>query len=185
MRIISGTRKGMRLQAPAGRAVRPTPDRVREALMSILGGRFDGERVLDLFAGTGAVGLECASRGCGELVLVERAAEALVALKDNVARFGSQPPISVMSVGMRRAIEVLADRGARFDLIYLDPPYGHGLELEALERLLKHGLLAPAGQVWVETETEIVDAPESLRRVDHRRYGRVHLHGFEEASRDA
>ena len=147
MRIISGTRKGMRLQSPAGRAVRPTPDRVREALMSILGGRFDGERVLDLFAGTGAVGLECASRGCGELVLVERAAEALVALKDNVARFGSQPPISVMSVGMRRAIEVLADRGARFDLIYLDPPYGHGLELEALERLLQHGLLALAGQV--------------------------------------
>ncbi|HAN30467.1 MAG TPA: 16S rRNA (guanine(966)-N(2))-methyltransferase RsmD [Myxococcales bacterium] len=178
MRIIAGRRKGMSLLVPGGRSVRPTPDRVREALMSILGGQFHGEHMLDLFAGSGAVALECASRGCSQVVLVECAAAALQTIEANVERFAQPDAIQVLAMDMRHALSRLADDERRFDLVYLDPPYGLHLEEVALKELVSKSLLAKNAQVWVETESAELLLVDGYQRFDHRRYGRVHLHGL-------
>src|SRR5881394_1213907 len=127
MRIIAGEWGGRRLAAPPGRDTRPTSDRVREALFSILG-PLDGARVLDLFAGSGALGLEALSRGAAQATLVERAPAALRALRENVAE--------VVAADARAYLRAAREQGAQYDLVFLDPPYnaaaalGRELELQ-------------------------------------------------------
>src|SRR3954467_15650634 len=133
MRIISGQWRGRRLVAPAGNATRPTSDRVREALFSILGA-LDGERVLDLFAGSGALGLEALSRGAASATFVERAPAALRVLRDNVADLGASA--EVVAADARAHLRAARAQGAQYDLVFLDPPYrtaatfGRELELQ-------------------------------------------------------
>jgi 16S rRNA (guanine966-N2)-methyltransferase len=121
MRVVAGAFKGRRLQAPAGRRTRPTADRVREAVFSILGA-VDGLRVLDLFAGSGALGIEALSRGAERAVFVDRDLRAVAAVRSNLARLGAQAPVY-----RRDALAFLVDAATRaeqrFDLVFLDPPY--------------------------------------------------------------
>ncbi len=173
MRIIAGTRKGLRLRAPEGRGVRPTSDRAREALMSVLGGYFDGEIALDLCAGTGAVGLELLSRGCGRAVFVEKASEALACLRDNVQRTRLADLADIRAQRALPALRALSEAGERFDLVFVDPPYGDPVLVPALELLVTGGLLRGGARVWVETEGGLPDVPEGLTRLQTRRYGRA------------
>ena len=124
MRIVAGQFRGRRLYAPAGRSTRPTADRVREALFSILG-PLDGLRVLDLFAGSGALGIEALSRGAAEAVFVDSDPRAVAATRRNLEAVGAGS-----AVHKRDALAYLAgSAGAPFDLVFLDPPYSSASEL--------------------------------------------------------
>ena len=135
MRIIAGAFKGQQLLTPRGHRTRPTADQVRIALMDTLMPRLSGARFLDLFAGAGGVGLEALSRGAAAAVLVERDPDAIAALRKNLAalRVGREARVLPMDAG--RALNRLAADGERFDLVFLDPPYGAGLVEDTLVRL--------------------------------------------------
>jgi len=153
MRIIAGIAKGMVLAVPRGDETRPTSDRVREAIFSSLGARVVDADVLDLYAGTGALGLEAASRGARSVVLVERARQALESIAKNVAGFEKQRGEKA-TIEVRRG-EVLRELGRldrQFNLIFADPPYdvAAGPLLEAI------GVLAPDGLLVLETSRRSV-----------------------------
>jgi 16S rRNA (guanine(966)-N(2))-methyltransferase RsmD len=135
MRIIAGALKGHQLVTPRGHRTRPTADQVRIALMDTLMPYLPEARFLDLFAGAGGVGLEALSRGAARAVLVERDPDAAAALRRNVVglRVGGAARVLPMDVG--RALNRLAAEGERFDLVFLDPPYGAGLVEDTLLRL--------------------------------------------------
>jgi 16S rRNA (guanine966-N2)-methyltransferase len=136
MRIIAGDARGTRLvRAPAG--VRPVSDRVREGLFSSLGERVDGARVLDLYAGTGAVGIEALSRGASEAVFVDRSPPALAAVRENLARTGLQDRAAVRRSDVKRFLERGVEDPQGFDIVFLDPPYeSNAPELDAVLALL-------------------------------------------------
>jgi 16S rRNA (guanine966-N2)-methyltransferase len=145
VRIIAGRWKGHRLKPLRGRDVRPTTDRVREAWMSAMGGRLDGLRVLDLFAGSGALGLETLSRGAAHVVFVERARGSLRTLEANVALLGAEPEVTVAADEVFHFLRHLD--GETFDVALADPPYGSG----HAERLVRVFRSAPfARELWVE-----------------------------------
>jgi 16S rRNA (guanine966-N2)-methyltransferase len=136
MRIIAGKWGGRRLEAPEGRETRPTSDRVREALFSALG-QVGGLRVLDLFAGTGALGLEALSRGASSAVFVEQGRPALRSLQANVRALAAQGEVEVLGVPVKKALRSLPT-GAPFCLVFADPPYAAlGEAIEALEVLAR------------------------------------------------
>ncbi len=168
MRIIAGSAKGRRLATPPGLATRPMTGRVREALFSMLGPAVREARVLDLYAGTGSLGLESLSRSAARVVFVERARPALTALRANVAAIGLGGEVVAADV-----LDYLRRTDDAFDLVFVDPPYE--LSLASLEQVL--GLvaaLATDGGVIVlhrRADTEPVAAPDGCAVVDRRRYG--------------
>jgi 16S rRNA (guanine966-N2)-methyltransferase len=172
MRIIAGEFRGRRLAAVKGR-IRPTSDKVREAIFSILGPKVMEARVLDLFAGTGALTLEALSRGALDAVLVEEHAAALSVLRQNLEALGLIGRVRVLPLPVAAALRKLAVRGAQFSLVFLDPPYGRGLALNTLERLQDSGLLQPAGSIVAE-HSHREALPEQVGRLmlsQCRRYG--------------
>ncbi|HEX4694164.1 16S rRNA (guanine(966)-N(2))-methyltransferase RsmD [Sphingomonas sp.] len=155
MRIIAGQWRGRQLVAPKGDATRPTADRTREALFSMLVSRvgsFDGLAVADLFAGSGALGLEALSRGAGACVFVEQDKAALDALRANIAKLGATADVRAQSV------MALGPVAAPLDLVMMDPPYGSGAGAVALDRLARLGWIGPA--TWVSIETQRNEAVE-------------------------
>lgn len=170
MRIIAGSRKGMKLQAPPGQGVRPTSDMLRGAVMSMIGGFLDGERVLDVCAGTGAVALELLSRGAGLAVALEQDPAALQVLAANAKHVRLQDQLRIVPGDALKSLARLAADGQKFDLVYVDPPYDAGLHAPILALL--PAVLAPGAQVFVETRAGL---PEDLRtgwqHVTQRRYG--------------
>lgn len=176
MRIIAGAWGGRRLQAPAGRATRPTSDRVREALFSVLGTRVEGARVLDLFAGSGALGLEALSRGAAVATFVDAAPAAVRALRDNLAALGAEAEVRRQDA--RRFLDSARREAHEYDLVFLDPPY---LLATRLGREFSEGLapvLAAGATVVAESDRRApleLDLPLS----DERRYGDtlIRLHG--------
>ncbi|MDE2596659.1 MAG: 16S rRNA (guanine(966)-N(2))-methyltransferase RsmD [Sphingomonadales bacterium] len=152
MRIVAGQWRARKLVAPQGDTTRPTADRTRETLFSMLVSRlgtFDGLTVADLFAGSGALGLEALSRGAAACIFVEQDAAAIRALRSNVANLHAQAQSDV------RASSVLALGPARqpLDLILLDPPYGTGAGIVALDKLQRLGWIGEA--TWISLETAV------------------------------
>jgi len=180
MRIIAGHCKGMKLQVPAGRAVRPTSDLLRGAIMSMLGGFFDGERALDLCAGTGAVALEFISRGCAHAVVVENDAAALELLAHNIAHTRQKDKVELRALDVMTALAQLREQQRKFELIYFDPPYESDLYAPVLAFLHAGDLLAPAAEVIVESHHGVDDAQlgPCWQRVFKRRYGSTTLERF-------
>ncbi len=153
MRITGGTHRSRALVAPRGQATRPTSDRVREALFSILAARgaIEGARVLDLYAGTGALALEALSRGAARATLVEKGREALAALRANVAALELEGRADVIGAPVERAAAGLS--GGGFELVLVDPPYAEvtgGDALRAVERVVAAGALADGAIVVLE-----------------------------------
>lgn len=177
MRVIAGAAKGRRLRALRGEAVRPTADRVKEALFSMLQSRFDlgGAVLLDLFAGTGALGIEGLSRGARCAVFVEQDGAARRVLEANLAACGFAPRGRVLPLPARRALAELAASGERFDGVLMDPPYGRGLADETLGQLAEAGLVERGGWAAVEHRVDDVLAAAygSLRLTAARRYGKT------------
>ena len=179
MRIVAGRNRGLQLAAlgagdPAAR-LRPTSDRVRESLFNLLAARDDvqieGARVLDLFAGTGALGLEALSRGAAEAVFVDDGATARALLRENIGRAKAQGQAKVFR---RDATALGAVHVAPFGLVFLDPPYRQGLGARALAAAEAGGWLAPgATVVWEEGGPQ--PAPPGFALLDARRYGDTHV----------
>lgn len=178
MRIIAGRHRGTRLAAlgagDAAARLRPTSDRVRESLFNLLahGGYGDppppqGRRVLDLFAGTGALGLEALSRGADLACFVENGRVALGLLRANIATLREQAGVEVRA---QDATRLGANPGPAFDLVFLDPPYGRGLGERALDAAMAGGWIA-AGALVVWEEGAAVVPPAGLTLIDARRYG--------------
>lgn len=161
---------GRRLKAPAGRGTRPTAERVREAVFSILGPPPDGALVLDMFAGAGALGLEALSRGARRAVFVDSSRAAVKVLRDNIASLGVREATEVHPTDALRALARL--RGP-FDWVFIDPPYATDLASSALAALGASELVADDGVVVVEHDRRNAPEPEhgSLVRHDCRRYG--------------
>jgi 16S rRNA (guanine966-N2)-methyltransferase len=170
MRVIGGELRGRKLQAPAG-GVRPTADRVREALFQRLGD-FSGARVLDLYAGTGALGIEALSRGAARAIFVEHGARAIAVLRANLAQLGLSGRARVIHADAIAALRSLARAGERVDLAFADPPYA-SLELaRAFAVIGEAGIVVPGGMLVAETRlrVELPDAP-GFTELDRRRYG--------------
>ena len=174
MRIIAGDWRGRKLAAPKGDVTRPTADRTRETLFSMLVSRlgsFEGLSVLDLFAGSGALGFEALSRGAASCVFVEQDGDALKALRSNVETLGARGRATV------QAGSVLAMGPARgaFDLLLLDPPYGTGAGQVALDRLLRLGWVGPQAWISLETESKEIVAVAGLASESERKTGKAKL----------
>lgn len=173
MRIIAGQWRGRTLAAPLGETTRPTSDRVREALFSMLTSRlgsFEGLRVLDGFAGSGALGLEALSRGAAHATFVESDAAAVRTLKANVAALAA--PASVLAMPMAQ----LGRAPAPVDLVLLDAPYDKGLSAPALTRLAAQGWLGPATLISVETSRAEALAVPGFVALKDRAHGKARLH---------
>ena len=173
MRIIAGRFKGVRLSAPRGRAVRPTTDRVREAVFSILGPVVEGSRVLELFAGTGAFGLEALSRGAASAVFVENDRKTVENLVQTVRTLGLEDRAIVVASSVTNALKKLAATEERFRIIYLDPPYA----TDWIERVVSNpflpSLLEAQGLLVVErgVRTPKPDLQGLFVKAVERKYG--------------
>ena len=178
MRVIAGTRKGHRLASPRGAHVRLTGDRVREAIFNLVG-PVDGTSVLDLFAGSGALGIEALSRGAGRCVFAESDRGAVRVIRENLER----TRLTGAVVEQRDVIALLREersRGRSYDLVICDPPYGRWAEMEAPLAELLPGVLSPDGLLMVETD-ERVEPQLPLDPVTSRRYGSARVTIFRHA----
>jgi 16S rRNA (guanine966-N2)-methyltransferase len=135
MRIISGTSKGRKLVTPRSQSLRPTSDRVKESMFNILQDDIVGKVVLDLFAGTGNLGIEALSRGAKKTIFVEKGRQALRLIQRNLTQFGLEERSEILPKDAIRAIGILKQRGESFDLILMDPPYEKGLIQRTLMKL--------------------------------------------------
>ena len=180
MRVIAGSSRGRRLAEFKGRNIRPTPDRVREALFSILQsklGNFDNLKVLDLFAGSGALAIESLSRGAAFACLVEKDTASIQVIRENLERCGMNAKAEVIN---NDTLAALKNFQTSFDLVFLDPPYHKGLVEPALTMIADSGLLAEQGVLCVETggDETLPDTVGTLVRIDQRRYGSVVIHFY-------
>ena len=172
MRVIAGQWRGRPLAAPKGDATRPTADRTREALFSMLTSRigsFEGLAVADLFAGSGALGIEALSRGAGSCLFVEQDGAALDALKANLARLGARADVRATSV------MALGPAIAPLDIVMMDPPYDTGAGLVALDKLNRLGWIAPATWISLETARGEEVAPSGFTVDASRIHGKARL----------
>lgn len=169
MRIIAGKHRGRTLAQFAGKDVRPTPDRVKESLFQILSGKIVGARVLDLFCGSGALGLESLSRGAAEAVFNDSSRESLALLRKNLTALGERG--AVYNLDYRAC---LARVEGTYDLIFCDPPYAEDFLREILALVKTRGLLRENGFVVYESEREQPDA-EGWEKADERKYGRTRV----------
>ncbi|MGC7846666.1 16S rRNA (guanine(966)-N(2))-methyltransferase RsmD [Desulforudis sp. 1088] len=160
MRVIGGRAKGRRLQSPKGPGVRPTSDRVREALFNILSPRIAGCSFLDLCAGTGAVGIEALSRGAESATFVEKDAKTASLIRKNLEATGLADRAAVWVMDFRRALTELGRKGQRFDIVFVDPPYRLGQEDAALTELAAGNLLVKGGLVVTESDSSHLPAAE-------------------------
>ena len=173
MRIIPGEKKEKKIEMPTGYDIRPTTEKVKEAMFNIIQFDVEGRRALDLFAGTGQLGIEALSRGARECVFVDVSRDSLKLVRENLRRCGLDAPV------IQCDAESFLRRGERFDLIFMDPPYGMGLESAALEAVKAFDILSVGGIMVCETgrETELPDlGPDYERRVY--RYGKIKLTVF-------
>lgn len=179
VRVIAGVARGRKLQAPQQGVTRPTPSRVREALFSMLAPHLDGARVLDVCAGSGALGIEALSRGAKAATFVERDPRVAGVLRQNLEVL---PPAvraqaQLIVACALRTLDTLGTGGARFDVILCDAPFAAGLLPDVLARIAAHALLAHDGVVALEHHGKQAapDAPDGLVCVRTRRYGEVAL----------
>lgn len=172
MRIIGGTARGRKLVAPEGTDTRPTTDRIRETLFNVLGQRCDGERVMDLFGGTGALALEAVSRGAEFALIADIGQKQIACIKRNAEGVAGRDPgrVQVKKCDYRDAI---ANAPGQYSLIFMDPPYRMtDVYADAALRLLRAGKLAEDARIVMEYATGVSLAlPEEFEAVDARRYG--------------
>ena len=176
MRIIAGQWRGRVLKAPVGITTRPSSDRAREALFSMLASRvgsFEGLSVADLFAGTGALGLEALSRGAARCTFVEQDKPALDVLRANIAMLGGAP--AVMADVRAQAVGTLGPSARAHDLLLLDPPYEMQAGVPTLERLARLGWIAPGGWASVESARGEMVTPTGFAIDAERQYGKAKI----------
>jgi 16S rRNA (guanine(966)-N(2))-methyltransferase RsmD len=177
LRVIAGIAKKCKLVAPDGLVVRPTADRVKEALFSILGGSVIESKFLDIFAGSGGVGIEALSRGATQVVFVEKEMKNFQIIKKNLLSTGLTDRARCIQLSADKAITLLGAEKTAFDLVFMDPPYARRLVADTLTLLTKNHLVKSGGIVIVESGAEIPaeDLPESLGMYRQGKYGNTML----------
>ncbi len=179
MRINAGQWKGRTLLSVKGLNTRPTSDMVKQAIFNILQGQIQDKDFLDLYAGTGSIAFEALSRGARSAILVEKDRAAVDVIRKNAEYLGCRDSVRVMANDVLYAAKLLS--GKKFDIIFLDPPYGMNLELPTLEAVLENGLLRKSGIVIVQYTAEkhySFEVPQELTEYDTRKYGKTALKFF-------
>ena len=173
MRIISGKLKGRKLTSFRGQCIRPTSDRVREAIFDILTIEWDGKEVLDLFAGTGGLGIEALSRGAHRVVFVENHQQALLVLKKNLRDLKLTESCELVKLKVEVGIRSAEKNKWKFDVIFLDPPYATGLADGTLRLIAESNILKENSLVVVEhpCEEKFLEQYRKIRLIDRRSYG--------------
>jgi len=177
MRIVGGSARGRNLRSVPGNETRPTSDRVRQSLFDLLGQRCDGLRVLDLYAGTGALGLEALSRGAAHATFIESAKAAAEVIEANLRDLGFEPQGTLVRRDVDRALADLGARKAAFDLIFADPPYALAVSQKIAAAVAAHGLLAEEGRIVIERGKREAPPtpPDGFALLDDRAYGETIL----------
>ncbi len=179
MRIIAGSARGSTIFAPRGDETRPTQDKVREALFNIMQGQVEGARVLDLFAGSGALGLEAVSRGAEHATLCDCAQEPIAVIARNVHKLGFDAQITVIRADWRRAVQRLQGDGATFSLVFLDPPYRMTDTGAMCAAMADARLLEPDCLLVIEHDKSAAPAPpEAFQLVSERTYRDTGVHFY-------
>lgn len=175
MRIIGGEARGRTIKAPQGMATRPMRDFVREAVFSILGRSVEGARVLDLFAGSGSLGLEALSRGAKEAVFVDFGREPIKIIQENLDKLGMSVRAKIVKAEVLDYLRKACGGESRFDLIFIDPPFRIDLKYrqDMLQLIAEGGFLAPSAVVIIEAplRSEPPRSPAGMRFAERRKYG--------------
>ncbi len=175
MRIISGKHRGRRLADFNGDEIRPTADRVKESLFNILAPDLQGAVVLDLFCGSGGLGLECISRGAARVFFNDVSQDSLSVLKKNLSAIKEEDSAVISNLDYAA---FLKSARQKFDMIFLDPPYRYEYGAEALKIIASNGLLAPGGIAVYERDRAFSGSVEGLKLYDERKYGKTYLSFF-------
>ena len=177
MRIITGSARGTKLQTPAGDTTRPTAERVKEAVFSMIQFEIEGRRVLDMFGGSGQLALEALSRGAASAVICDTSSEAIKAIKANAVKTRLYDRCVILNTD---AMRYAAGRsGEKFDIVFIDPPYASGLQQKALETLAQAGKIAPGGIVICESAEEADYLPDGFRVRRSTSYSKKYITVFE------
>lgn len=173
MRIIAGLAKGRKILSPIGMDTRPTLDRIKESIFNIIQNRVPGAVAADIFAGTGSLGLEAASRGAKECYLVDKGKETFKYLKENVENLGFNDICECFNMDSYEVLNLFSDRKKIFDLVFIDPPYLKNMIPPALEIIYKKNLLSKDGLIVTKIDSSeiIYEGYENLQLCDDRKYG--------------
>ena len=177
LRIISGKARGTKLNTLEGIETRPTLDRVKESLFNILQNRIYASKILDLFAGSGAIGLELLSRGAKEAILCDNSYKAVQIIKENVIKTHFEDQTKIINNDYKNTLDMLKDE--KFDIIFLDPPYESQFDIQAIKIIIDNDMLSKEGIIILETDNEkekkeMIDKLD-INVYDLRSYGRVSL----------
>lgn len=175
MRVIAGKAKGRPLKAVPGQGTRPTTDKVKEAIFSMIGPFFDGGVALDLFAGTGGLGIEAWSRGIDKVISIDKEKHSIDVIRSNVQAAGASADFEIYRNDAARALKVLGKKGQAFDLVFLDPPYRMDDMDQWLLKMLELQLIAEQAVVVIEHDAK-VQYPEyigQLQQQRHAQYGEI------------
>ena len=177
MRVIAGEFKGRQISAVRGDNTRPTTDKIKENVFNIMGQFFEGGCVLDLFAGSGNLGIEALSRGMDHAVFIDKNVNAIRVIKENITRLKLQPRAEIYRNDAFKALTTLSKKNDKFDLIFLDPPYGKVSITELIAMIMNNDLLNDNGLIMCEYSEgiEIVYDVSSLKELRHELYGSVEI----------
>ena len=179
MRIITGIAKGKTILSPEGKTTRPTLDRVKEAIFNILQFDLKETTVLDLFSGSGAIGIEALSRGAKEAVFCDKSNRAINIIKENLEATRLINKSEIINKDYKEALQILKNENKKFNIIFLDPPYKSNYAVEAIKHIIKYKLITEDGTIIVETDDEnIIKELEKCKEIevyDTRKYGIVHV----------
>ncbi len=177
MRVISGTARGTKLNSIESLSTRPTLDRVKEALFNIIQTHLQDSNILDLFAGSGALGIECLSRGAKHCTFCDKSYEAVKMLKQNLQKTKFENKGTILVNDYKKCIKTLNKN--KFDIIFIDPPYKLDIAVKSIKLILEYDILAKDGIIILETDEEEREIRElediNLQVYDIRKYGRVNL----------
>ncbi|WP_296645186.1 16S rRNA (guanine(966)-N(2))-methyltransferase RsmD [Romboutsia sp. 13368] len=177
MRVISGKVRGLKLDTPKNEDVRPTTDRVKESLFNIINPYIIDSNVLDLFAGTGSLGIECLSRGALSATFVDVSKDSINIVKSNVKKSRFENESTILNIDFKSAIDRLKMQNEKFDIIFMDPPYYKNMFIDALSNIDNSNLLSEDGIIVVEHDTKdkFIDKIGRLEKTKEKKYGNTTL----------
>lgn len=177
MRIIAGYAKGRKLKSPENQDIRPTSDRVKEAIFSMIAFYIPGKIVLDLFAGTGNLGLEALSRGAKFSVFVDNNREALKLVNQNIKLLGYKDKTSVVFSDALKALDLFRKRNEKFDIVFIDPPYRQSLYGEIIQSIAENDIIDRSGILIIEhpADIKLKDEYEGLKKIKEKKYGNTSI----------
>lgn len=180
MRVITGSAKGHKLKTPKGLRVRPTSDRIKESIFNIIGDIKDDDIVLDLFSGTGSMGIEFLSRGAKKCFFIDNHIDSIKIIKENLINTKLIDKASIYKNNSKNAIAILGRKNVKFKYIFLDPPYNEELIMPVLKEIDRHALLKENSGVIVEHESKLSlpDFVGNIYKIDSRRYGDTRVSFF-------